>query len=312
LQTKTPKILVTGSAGMLGSDLCDIFSRKFETLGVDRRTAKAPPELCRRLDLTDSDRTREFFSCERPRIVLHTAAMTNVDECEKDRALACQMNVEMTRTVAEAAAQVGALLVFFSSDYVFDGKSSAPYAEDHPTNPGNVYGQTKAVAEELIQKTGGPYLILRISWLFGPGGVSFPRTILEKAAMVESFQVVEDQVGRPTYTRDLARALLELFSNFSANLPIISRQTFHLANSGSTSWADFAECVLENSHGKKPPVRRIATPEGHRPAVRPKFSVLSTKKAESVLGIRLRSWQDAVKDFIRIYESEANQHVESN
>ncbi len=302
------KVLVTGAAGMLGTDLCASLKPVCQVVGADIRAAVAPPAVLNRIDLTEAGVTEEFFLRERPEVVFHAAAMTHVDGCEKDPALAERLNVGMTQNVVAAANRVGAFVVFFSSDYVFDGTGKTDYAEEDRPHPCNVYGQTKMAAEDFIRDNAVAYMILRISWLFGQNGPSFPRTILEKAPTADQFEIVADQIGRPTYTKDLARALADLISNFDAKQPIIHQQIFHLANSGATSWADFAEWILENSHGKRPPVRRIPTPEGHRPAVRPKYSVLSTKKAEARLGIRLRSWQDAVRDFIQIYESETK-HV---
>ncbi|MFA6601117.1 MAG: sugar nucleotide-binding protein, partial [Candidatus Omnitrophota bacterium] len=169
--------------------------------------------------------------------------------------------------------------------------------KDRPC-PLSCYGRTKREAEELIESRAGHYVIFRVSWLFGRNGPSFPRTILERAGSVPSFEVVNDQVGRPTYTRDVARALRDLFVRVSWQAAA-DRQIFHLGNSGEVSWADYAEMILESYPGAKPSVVKIATPLGHRPAVRPLHSVLALEKAERELGIRLRPWREAVNDFIK-------------
>ncbi len=299
------KILITGASGMLGTDLCAEFGKSFEIVATDIR----PPvpgissAQYRAADLSDRSAVSTLFSEVKPSVVIHAAAMTNVDACEKDRDAAFRANVTATRHVTDAANECGARVLFFSTDYVFDGTKGAAYEEDDPQCPVNYYGRTKAEAEKYISETARQFAIFRISWLFGMNGPSFPKTILEKAGQAEFFEVVCDQVGRPTSTRDLAATLRELFIKEAESDRMWVRQIFHLTNGGYCSWADYAEYVLSRSSGRRPPVKRITTPPGHRPAERPKYSVLSLEKTQRRLGIELRPWQEAVSEFVKTFES---------
>jgi dTDP-4-dehydrorhamnose reductase len=299
------KILITGASGMLGTDLCAEFGKSFETVGTDIRPPVPGISSVRHLaaDLADRSAVSALFGEVMPAIVIHAAAMTNVDACEKDRDAAFRANVTATRHVTDAANECGARLLFFSTDYVFDGTKGRAYEEDDPRCPVNYYGRTKAEAEKYILETARQFVIFRISWLFGLNGPSFPKTILEKAGLVETFEVVCDQLGSPTSTRDVAAGLRELFIKDPESDRMWNREIFHLTNGGFCSWADYAEYVLGLSSGKRPPVKKIPTPPGHRPAERPKYSVLSPEKTKRRLGIELRSWQNAVAEFVKLFES---------
>jgi dTDP-4-dehydrorhamnose reductase len=211
------------------------------------------------------------------------------------------MNVVATQNVVDLANATGSHVVTFSTDYVFDGKKGNEYEEDDLPAPLNYYGETKRSAEEYVQKNCTRYTLCRISWLFGMYGTSFPRTILEKAGQVKSFEIVADQVGRPTYTKDLAEALKRVFLN-EKNDRILYQQIFHLGNSGYSSWAEYAEFVLKCSNGVRPEVKSISTPANHRPAERPKFSVLALEKSKRILGVHMRPWKEAVEEFVHEYE----------
>ena len=292
------KILVTGAGGMLGSDLARSLGPHFSCVGVGRSPAPHLRIPYHQQDLTYPEATAKIFSDEKPDLVFHAAAMTHVDGCELDREGAMRLNVQMTQEIVRACNTAQAFLIFFSTDYVFDGEKQGDYQEEDPLRPLNVYGESKARAEKFIQETAEHYAIFRISWLYGFHGKSFPRTILERARPQKSFEVVSDQVGRPTYTRDLAEAFKKLLIKEPKWLEKIDRQIFHWANEGAVSWAGFAEAVLRAGGHQDSVVRVIASDQLNRPARRPKNSVLSTKKAEKVLGLRLRPWQEALADFI--------------
>lgn len=287
---------------MLGTDLVKALASNCDVLGIDTRRSTEEWIPTALIDLGDRLAVQAVFEQFKPDVVFHLAAMTNVDGCEKDRSLAYRMNVETTKNVVDSANLSGTFVVGFSTDYVFDGRKGAEYGEGDVPHPLNYYGETKLHAEEYIQNFAKHYTLFRISWLFGRAGMSFPRTILEKAGHVNYFEVVSDQIGRPTHTQDLADALKRVFLK-EKNDTILDRQIFHLGNSGSVSWADYAEFILKCSGGPKPEVRKILTPPNHRPAERPKDSVLSLDKSKRLLGIQMRSWEKAVEEFVHDYEN---------
>ena len=292
------KILITGAGGMLGSDLAAILGPQFSCVGAGRNPAPHLQIPYRQQDLTFPGAIAKILLEEKPDLVFHAAAMTQVDDCERNREMAMLLNYQMTRDIVTACNAAGAFLIFFSTDYVFDGKKKGEYLEDDPVHPGNIYGESKALAENFIRETAEHYTIFRVSWLYGRRGKSFPRTLLERAGSQKVFEVVSDQTGRPTYTRDLAKAVQSLLLRGPEILETIDHQIFHLANEGAVSWAGFAERILKA--GKYPESQVIPVTSGQlkRPARRPENSVLSTKKAESILKLQLRSWQEALTDFI--------------
>jgi dTDP-4-dehydrorhamnose reductase len=296
------KILVTGASGMLGSDLSLRLRGKYEVVGIGRRPAEHLAIPYYPQDLSSLEGTCRIFEKERPDLVFHAAAMTDVDGCEKDRERALKENLGVTKNVVDACNRIRAFLIFFSTDYLFDGTKPGEYDEQDLPHPLNYYGETKFLAEKYIREESFQFVIFRTSWLFGFYGRSFPRTILEKASKVQNFRVVSDQIGRPTYTQDVADAFVKLLSQNERVFHPVNRESFHLANEGTTSWADFAKAVLEMAHYEKAVVEPIHSTELDRPACRPLNSVLSLKKTESLLGIRLRHWREAVKEFIHQLE----------
>ena len=284
---------------MLGSDLAEKFQSAFPTVGIGRSVhphLTIPYSLC---DLTKKELTQQLIQREKPQIVFHAAAMTDVDRCQQRRYDALQNNLEATKNVTDACNRAGALLVFFSTDYVYDGEKQGEYLEDDPPNPRSVYGETKYLAERYIEQRSNRYVIFRTCWLFGFNGRSFPRTIWERAPKQPAFQVVSDQVGRPTYTRDIASALFDLFKKDSTTLEKVSGQIFHLANEGSVSWADFARFILQFTPFEKVPVESISSEQLSRTAPRPLNSVLSLNKLHATFGMTLRPWKEAAAEFLQ-------------
>lgn len=297
MPTPLKKIFITGAGGMLGSDLVRHLHGPFEVLGAGITAASHLSCSYYQFDLTDFSIAASKVKPFAPQLIFHCAAFTDVDAYERDPEKHLRENAALVESMVKLSNQTGALLIFFSTDYVFDGKKQGEYLESDPLNPKSVYGKSKAEAETYIQKNAAHYAIFRISWLYGTYGKSFPRTIWEKSKTQNLFKVVSDQIGRPTFTKDIAAAFKQLLSKPDA-LQKIDKQIIHLGNTGQTSWADLASFILDQgSTGGK--VEKITSGELNRAAQRPENSVLSLEKAEKTLGIRLRTWQSAVAEFLQ-------------
>lgn len=292
------KILITGAGGMLGTDLSSALHSHHQILGLGRSPVPHLNIPFRQMDLTNSEAVGSIIKSFGPNIIFHTAAMTHVDGCEKNPEEAIRQNAGVTRTLVKACEGTRTFLIFFSTDYVFDGKKKGEYVEEDKINPKSHYGESKALAEKEILDSKAHAAIFRVCWLYGLKGRSFPRTILEKAREQQAFEVVSDQVGRPTYTRDIAKAFKELLNN-QPILEKMDRQIFNLANSGQCSWAEFASFLLANGGYEKATVTSISSKKLARPAARPANSVLSLDKTEKVLGLKLQPWQDAALEFMQ-------------
>ena len=293
------KILITGSSGMLGSDLCDALGREHEIAGLDineasRGMGHGSCEHFYKADILNCKVISEIIEREKPDLVIHAAAWTDVDGCEQDPEKAGRINTFGTENVAKASASTGVPLMFISTDYVFDGDKKKPYIENDKTNPLNVYGKTKQKAEEIISKIMSRYVVVRTSWLFGRNGKNFVDTIISKAEKEGALKVVDDQVGTPTYTKDLATALKALIGSIEP----AGKETVHITNSGRCSWYEFAVRILQERGLKDVKVIPIKSSECSRPARRPSFSVLDNKKFLKMTGHRIRDWSEAVKEYI--------------
>jgi dTDP-4-dehydrorhamnose reductase len=256
LGTGPGRILITGAGGQLGAALSDYFSDSVQ------------------LERGDWDITRPYPLDERPDLVLHAAAWTRVDDAETDPGSARRVNVAGTRNVVS----LGAPVVYYSTDYVFDGTKTEPYVESDPTNPLSVYGQTKLEGEQEI----GVGWIVRSSWLFGWWGNNFLRTMLRLGSERKEVAVVEDQRGSPTYVDHLAFATKEVVA--------LPHGIYHVAAEGDCTWADFAEAIFEES-GLDCRVRRITTEELGRPAPRPANSVLRSERGAP----ELPHWREGLR-----------------
>jgi dTDP-4-dehydrorhamnose reductase len=243
-------------------------------------------------DIRDCAQVEGAIQKSRPDCIVLAAAYTNVDGCELNPTLASAVNTSGALNVARAAAEVDAKLLFVSTDYVFDGAKTTPYETNDPRNPINAYGRSKADAEEKILAILPDACIVRTSWLFGPGGKSFPDTILKLAAALpegEVMTVVDDQRGCPTYTLDLADAIVALCRSEA-------RGILHCTNREECSWYDFASEIIRQA-GMKTEVRPTTSDKFVRPAPRPKYSVLSSASL-SKYGIEMRSWQQTIPDYL--------------
>ncbi|MDD5429037.1 MAG: dTDP-4-dehydrorhamnose reductase, partial [Candidatus Omnitrophica bacterium] len=205
------KILIIGSGGMLGADLCEELGNGYDLVGSDLAPAKrAGATNFIECDITDKGSVKDVIDKVKPQIVIHAAAWTDVDGCERDREKAYRINASGTENVAVACKNAGAILIYISTDFVFDGKKKEPYTEEDKTGPLNIYAASKLAGEEAVRKNLKEYFILRTSWLYGAGGKNFVDTIIAKAGTEKELKVVRDQSGSPTYTKDLACAIHRL------------------------------------------------------------------------------------------------------
>jgi len=276
------RLLITGAAGMLGQDVAAVATAAgLETVALSRAE----------LDVTDAGAVGDAVSSARPRAVVNCAAWTDVDGAESDEAEALAVNGAGAGNVARAAAQAGAWTIHVSSDYVFDGTKREPYVESDHTNPLSAYGRTKLEGErELERHAPRAHTIVRSSWLFGAGGPCFPATILRLASERDELQVVDDQVGRPTFTGHLATALVELAVDDRRPPGIV-----HLAGGGFCSWFEFARRIVELA-GLDCQVKPCTTAEMPRPAVRPAYSVLGTERRDQLPS--LPGWEEGLEQYL--------------
>jgi dTDP-4-dehydrorhamnose reductase len=299
MTTQSPmKVLITGAGGMLGTDLGNVLSSEFEVVGLERRPVThltVPYDIC---DLTQARKTRDAIASHKPEVIIHTAAMTDVDYCEEHHDEALENNVAATENVVSAAGEIDAPVIFYSTDYVFDGNKKGEYAETDAPNPLSFYGKTKQMGEEVILRAAKRAIIFRITWLFGIWGRCFPKSILRQAAAVTKMNVVDDQIGRPTWSWDVSWAMRQLLLNKKDRLLKPGVEIFHLGNSGTVHWADYARFILKNSGLGAVKIKDIPSAHLKRPAPRPANSVLSLEKAEKLLGLKLRSWEEATLEFL--------------
>jgi dTDP-4-dehydrorhamnose reductase len=241
-------------------------------------------------DIRSPDQVDKLVADSNPEWIILSAAYTDVDGCEINPTLAAAVNTHGAANVAKAAANSRAKLLFVSTDYVFNGTKSAPYEASDPRHPINAYGKSKADAEEKILGLLPEACVVRTSWLFGPAGKCFPDTILKLAATRAEIEVVNDQRGSPTYTFDLADAIIKLCHADAKGI-------IHATNRGVCSWYDFAVETLRQA-GSKTVVRQTSSDKFVRPAPRPSYSVLS-EASLSAYEIQMRAWQDTLTDYLR-------------
>jgi dTDP-4-dehydrorhamnose reductase len=231
------------------------------------------------------------FESFRPDLVVHSAAYTKVDDCERNIEKAYQVNALGTRNVALAAQRVGAKLLYISTDYVFDGEKDKPYLEYDSPNPLNIYGKSKLAGEWYVQTLLLDFFIVRTSWLFGLNGQNFVKTILKLAKKDSALKVVKDQIGSPTYAFDLAQKVSELVETSLYGV-------YHITNQGTCSWFEFAQKILELS-GVEKEITPVSSEEFPRPAKRPKYAVLKNFVLEKSGFSLLRSWEEALAELLK-------------
>lgn len=279
------KLLVTGVKGQLGYDVCKVLSaRGIEHRGVDIED----------FDITNVQATHDYIAAYRPDGVIHCSAWTAVDRAEDELEKVRAVNAEGSRNIASVCKEIGAKLVYISTDYVFPGTGDRFYEPDDPTGPLGAYGVTKLEGEQAVQALLERYFIVRVSWVFGKNGNNFVRTMLRLAETKSELNVVCDQIGSPTYTADLAPLLCDM---------VVSEKygVYHATNEGICSWAEFAEEIFRLA-GKRVKVNPVPTSEYPTRAARPLNSRMSKAKLEEMGFSRLPDWHDALVRYLRELE----------
>ena len=275
------KVLVTGITGQLGFDvMAELKRRNIEAVGAARKD----------FDLTDKANIEKFLKSNRPDAVIHCAAYTAVDKAEDESELAMQVNGQATEVIAKVCKDIDAKMIYISTDYVFPGTGDSPYEVDDPKNPPNAYGRSKLAGEEAVLKLLDKYFIVRISWVFGINGKNFVKTMLRLSETKDKLTVVNDQIGSPTYTADLAPLLVDMVQTDKYGI-------YHATNEGFCSWAEFAAEIFRQV-GAETEVIPIHSSEYPTKAIRPLNSRLSKQKLENAGFRRLSNWKDAIKRYL--------------
>lgn len=273
------RILITGARGMLGTELVSCAPPDWAVTGVDLEDG----------DLTDAAMAAQLIRRHQPQIVVHCAAWTDVDGCTRDPGRAMQLNTGATRNVALGCREVGARLIYLSTDYVFPGDCDRPYAEHDQPRPLNPYGQSKLGGEREVAQL-PDHLIVRTQWLFGPAGKNFIATIIGAARRHPTLRVVADEWGSPTYTKDLAAALWQI-------APAVTTGIVHLTNSGACTWHELARHVIAKA-GVEVEIEAISSSEWSSPTIRPRYSVLENRRWRELGYEPLRRWQEAADEYV--------------
>jgi dTDP-4-dehydrorhamnose reductase len=281
--------IIFGSIGMLGSDLVAAWRR---VRGEDADALPPPVEVADWdvVDITDEAAVRGFIERHQPALVVNCAAYTDVDGCTRDPELAMRVNGSAPGYIAAGCADVGARMLHVSTDFVFDGTADRPYVEDDAVGPVSAYGESKLAGERAVQEHLPDACIVRTAWLYGLNGKNFVTAMLQLARERDELRVVSDQVGCPTYTVDLADAIIHLIRAEATGI-------VHVVNAGRCSWYDLARRALELA-GLGTPIRPITAAEFNSPTQRPAWSVLSTERYTELTGRRMRPWQDALTNFV--------------
>jgi len=276
--------VVVGAKGMLGTDLVRLMRESgISTVPLD----------VDEVDIRRPDSTLNVLSRIKPGVIINAAAVTDVDGCESNPSAAFSVNATGAANLAKAARACGAFMIHMSTDYVFDGNKRSPYRESDSVNPLGIYGKSKAQGETAVSELlPGNHCIVRTQWLFGPNGKNFVEAILSAAEQRNVLKVVDDQSGSPTYTIDLAEAIMKLSSARAQGI-------VHVTNSGVTTWYHFARRIIEQQGLVNVRVEAIKTEELGRPAPRPSYSVLDNARFVELAGAALRTWEEALAEYLR-------------
>ncbi|MFM9276984.1 dTDP-4-dehydrorhamnose reductase [Paenibacillus jiagnxiensis] len=276
------KIIVTGANGQLGVDMVEhLKSRGHLVYGYGRQE----------LDITNHKQVNNIIHDIRPEVIVHCGAYTKVDLAEAEPEQAYLVNGYGTRNVAVAAEVINAKLVYLSTDYVFNGEAEAPYDEFEKIEPINVYGRSKRMGESFVERLHSKHFIVRTSWVYGEHGSNFVKTMIKLGLVKKSVSVVNDQIGCPTYTKDLAESIGRLFITNKYG-------TYHISNSGHCSWYEFAKAVFRLT-GIEADVIPVTSEQFVRPAKRPKYSVFNHMALKLNGFPMLRHWEDGLNDFLQ-------------
>jgi dTDP-4-dehydrorhamnose reductase len=295
------KILLTGKNGQIGAELAAILPRLGEVTAFDRH----------QLDLSKPDQIRQAIRDTRPHVIVNAAAYTFVDQAESEEWEARVINADAPAVMAEEAKRIGAAMVHYSTDYIFDGSKTLSYDENDPPNPINVYGKTKLAGEQAIQDARLPHLILRTAWVYGTRGRNFLLTILRLATQREELRIVCDQIGAPTWSREIAKStarILEQLSRQGQEAFSRSSGIYHMTATGKTSWCEFGKAILEEASRTSQDVSWFAAATDGRPLVtrrvtpvtkeeyptlarRPAYTVLSNSRLKNMFDFELPDWR---------------------
>jgi dTDP-4-dehydrorhamnose reductase len=295
------RILLTGKNGQVGGELAALLPHLAEVTALDRH----------QLDLSNPDQIRQAIRNTRPHVIVNAAAYTFVDRAESQESEARVINEDAPAIMAEEAKSIGAALVHYSTDYIFDGSKGLPYDEADPPNPINVYGKTKLAGEQAIQDAGLPYLIFRTAWVYGTRGRNFLLTILRLATEREELRIVNDQFGAPTWSREIAKASARILAQlFDQGQETFSRSSgiYHMTATGKTSWFEFGKAILDEASRISPNVSWFAAATGGHSLVaglvtpvtteeyptlarRPAYSVLSNSRLKHIFDSELPHWR---------------------
>lgn len=277
------RILVTGSKGQLGRELCETLClyNDIQVIGHDRDT----------LDITNWSEVLQEVNSIKPNAIINTAAYTNVDACETDYSGAHAVNVIGALHMARAAELVGAKIIHISTDFVFDGKKRSDYFEYDATNPLSVYGKTKLAGEWAVRNECRNHFIIRTSWLYGKYGNNFVKTMIKLGKQNNEIKVVTDQIGSPTYATDLVSVIEKCLNSELYGV-------YHFSNKGHCSWNEFAKEIFVQMN-MSTLVEKTTSVEFIRPAVRPEYSVMDTDMIQSALKVKIEDWKVSLKAFIK-------------
>jgi dTDP-4-dehydrorhamnose reductase len=299
-RSASPSVLILGTAGQVGAELQRSFAGFGSVVAVDREA----------FDLADPEETRALIRRERPDVILNAAAYTAVDGAESEPEVAMAINGHAPRTLAEEAQRANALLVHYSTDYVFDGTKRNPWLETDEPNPLSAYGASKLAGERAIKEVGGRYLIFRTSWVYGPHGRNFLQTMLRLAGERDRISIVDDQIGSPTSSHELARATRTIVED------VLTEEygsmyewagLYHMTCTDEVTWFGFAQAIFaraaSNLNVLPPELIPIRTEEYPTAAKRPQYSVLSNQKLFDRFGVRLATWQEALDEVFKALNS---------
>ena len=292
------RILITGINGMLGKDLAPVLESQYSISGIDVHESGDSKYAFFCCDITDAGGLKKVFEEIKPWLIIHTAAFTDVDGCEKYPEKAETINVRGTKNIVSLCREYKTKLIYISTDYVFSGEKPTAYTESDATSPLNVYGRTKLEGEELV-RTGLPEsLIVRTSWLFGKGGKNFVKTIIDKSAQVDTLKVVNDQRGSPTYTVSLSLGLRELIKAvFWVPEKAENYGVYHVSNNENCTWYEFARTIVDVCNINVDVVP-IDSAQFVRPAKRPERSILDNSRYEQVTKDKLCTWRQALQSYL--------------
>jgi dTDP-4-dehydrorhamnose reductase len=283
------RILITGKNGQVGSEFSRLYQSRADVVSVGR-------DEC---DFSSEQSIRDLVRQVKPAVIVNAAAYTAVDQAERERGLCFAINAAAPRVLALEAARLDALLVHYSTDYVFNGEKTGPYLESDPIDPLSVYGASKAAGEAAIAAAASRYLVLRTSWVYSPQGKNFLRTMLRLGAERSELRVVDDQVGAPTSATAIVAATAQLVEQYAMPGAHLPAGIYHMTAGGSTSWCGFARAIFASGVlSAQPRVQAIATSDYPTPAKRPANSVLDNDKFARTFGLRLPPWKHQLEEVL--------------